>query len=49
MTMIWMMMLVAHRAATGTLFLLTLANTFGMSFDLAAANITSAQINAQAR
>ena len=49
MTMIWMMMLVVHRATDGTLFLLTLAKAFGMSFDLPAANITSAQISAQAR
>ena len=49
MTMSWMMMLVTHRATTGTLFLLTLANTAGMSFDLPAANITSAQISDQAR
>ena len=49
MTISWMMMLVHHIATTGTLFSLTLAKAFGMSFDLPAANITSAQISAQAR
>src|SRR5512137_2045539 len=47
--MSWMMMLVTQSATTGTLFLLTRENTAGMSFDLPAANITSAQISAQAR
>ena len=49
MTMSWMMMVVVHSATDGTLFLLTRAKALGMSFDLPAANITSAQISAQAR
>jgi len=49
MTMIWMMMLVTHIATCGTPLALVLANILGMSFDLPAANITSAQISAQAR
>ena len=49
MTMSWTTMLVAHSAATGTLFLFSRANIAGMSLVLAAVNSTSAQISDQAR
>ena len=48
-TISWMMMLVIHIATCGTLFAFVLAKALGMSLDLPAANITSAQISAQAR
>ena len=49
MTMSWTTMLVAHKAIVGTLFLFSVAKTFGMSLVLAAVNSTSAQISDQAK
>jgi hypothetical protein len=42
-------MLVTQRAVTGTLLAFSFAKTLGMSFVFAAVNMTSAQINDQAR
>ena len=47
--MSWMMPLVHHSATTGTPLALVREKALGMSLDLPAANITSAQISAQAR
>ena len=49
MTKSWTTMLVSQRAAAGTLFAFSVANTFGMSPFLAAAESTSAQISDHAR
>ena len=49
MTIACTTMLVAHSAATGTLFLFSFANTAGMSLLRAAADSTSAQISVHAR
>ena len=49
MTITWITMLVAHIAAAGTLALFSRAKIAGMSRVRAAADITSAQISAQAR